>query len=66
MLSETHIDDLMKYYRQHWSDATIPPKLHMLEDHGTDFISKWIFGFRIYGEQGGESVHNEFNKLKRT
>ena len=56
----------MKYYRTHWSDATIPLKLYMLENHGTDFISKWKFGFRIYGEQGGESVHNEFNKLKRT
>ena len=55
----------MKYYRKHWPDATIPPKLHMMEDHGTDFISKWRFGFGIYGEQGGESAHNEFNKLKR-
>ena len=56
----------MEYYQKHWPDTTIPPKLHMLEDHGTDFISKWRFGFGIYGEQGGESVHNEFNKLKRT
>ena len=54
----------MKYYRQNWPYATIPPKLHMLEDYGTDFISKWRFGFGIYGEQGGESVHNKFNKLK--
>ena len=54
----------MKYYRQQWYDATIPPKLHMPKDHGTDFISQWKFGFRIYGEQGGESVHNKFNKLK--
>ena len=55
----------MKYYRKNCPDATIPPKLLMMEDHGTDFISKWRFGFGIYGEQGGESVHNEFNKLNR-
>ena len=37
----------------------------MLEDHVTDFISKWKVGFGIYGEQGGEAVHSEFNTLRR-
>ena len=38
----------------------------MLEDHATDFVEKWKTGFGMYGEQGGESIHNEFNQLKIT
>ena len=60
------IDDFMEYYRTEWPNGSIPPKLHMLEDHATDFVEKWKTGFGIYGEQGGESIHNEFNQLKIT
>ena len=60
----------MEYYRTEWPNGTIPPKLHMLEDHATDFVEKlefcWKTGFGMYGEQGGESIHNEFNQLKIT
>ena len=38
----------------------------MLEDHATDFAEKWKTGFGMYGEQGGESIHNEFNQFKTT
>ena len=38
----------------------------MLEDHATDFVEKWKTGFGMYGEQGGESIHNEFNQFKTT
>ena len=38
----------------------------MLEDHATDFVEKWKIGFGMYGEQGGESIHNDFNQLKIT
>ena len=47
-----------------WPDGTFPPKLHMLEDHAIDFVCKWKLGFGVYGEQGGESIHNEFNNLR--
>ena len=33
----------------------------MLEDHVTDFVRKWGLGLGVYGEQGGESIHAEFN-----
>lgn len=36
----------------------------MLEDHAVDFIKKWGSGFGTYGEQGAESIHAEFNKMK--
>ena len=54
----------MEYYRTEWPNGSIPPKLHMLEDHATDFVEKWKTGFGMYGEQGGESIHNEFNEFK--
>ena len=38
----------------------------MLEDHATDFVENWKTGFGMYGEQGGESIHNKFNHLKIT
>ena len=56
----------MEYYRTEWPNGSIPPKLHMLEDHATDFVERWKTGFGTYGEQGGASIHNEFNHLKLT
>lgn len=55
----------MDHFRKNWPSATIPPKLHMLEDHAVEFIEKWGTAFGIYGEQGAETLHNEFNKLGR-
>lgn len=37
----------------------------MLEDHVVDFIKKWKIGLGMYGEQGGESIHAEFNQLRK-
>ena len=54
----------MEYYCTEWPNGSIPPKLHMLEDHATDFVEKWKTGFGVYGEQGGELIHNEFNQFK--
>ena len=56
----------MEYYRIEWPNGSIPSKLYMLEDHATDFVQKWKTEFGMYGEHGGESIHNEFNQLKIT
>ena len=56
----------MENYHIEWPNGSIPPKLNMIEDHATDFVEKWKTGFRIYGKQGGGSIHNEFNQLKIT
>ena len=53
----------MSYVRQEFPTCSITPKLHMLEDHMIPFIKRWRTGAGIYGEQGIESLHNEFNKL---
>ena len=55
----------MNFYRTTWPEASVPPKLHLLEDHAIPFLKKWGAGFGFYGEQGGESIHLEFNNLKR-
>ena len=54
----------MSYFRQTWPSQTVTPKPHMLEDHVIDFVRKEGLGVGVYGEQGGESIHEEFNNLK--
>ena len=63
---EKAIDDLMRYLLATWPTVSIPLKLHMLEDHALEFIRECGIGFGLYGEQGGESIHAEFNSLYRT
>ena len=63
--TETSIKDFMKFWRTHWPNESVPPKMHMLEDHILDFIRQWNVGIGFYGEQGGESIHAEFNNLSR-
>ncbi|XP_047138533.1 uncharacterized protein LOC124814664 isoform X2 [Hydra vulgaris] len=66
---ENHIEEFMKYfmkYRNNWPNDSITPKLHMLEYHASSFIRKWGVGLGIYGEQGAESIHVEFNSMKIT
>ena len=38
--------------------------MHMLEDHVVPFIRQWKVGLGFYGEQGGESLHHEFKRMK--
>ena len=45
---------------------TIPPNLHMLEDHAADFIGTWTSpGHGVYGDQGAGSIHKIFRLLQR-
>nr|XP_047127232.1 uncharacterized protein LOC124808257 [Hydra vulgaris] len=62
---ELAIKNLMEFYRMTWPEATITPKMHLLESHVSQFIEKWRLGIGVYGEQGGESLHAEFNNLNR-
>ncbi|XP_065655233.1 uncharacterized protein LOC136081633 [Hydra vulgaris] len=63
---ENRIKDFMKYFRENWPNASITPKLHLLEYHALPFIRKWGVGLGTYGEQGGESLHAEINRMKST
>ena len=61
-----NIDEFIRYYRATFPEASITPKLHMLEDHVVPFIRQWRVGLGVMGEQGAESIHNRFNVLERT
>ena len=52
----------MEHFRITWPNERITPKMHILEDHVVKFIIDWKIGCGFYGEQGGEAVHQEFNK----
>ena len=54
------------YLQTVWPEASVTPKLHMLEVHAVDFLKRWGVGFGLYGKQGAESIRNIFNNLHRT
>ena len=60
------IDEFLEHYRDSFPQATVTPKLHMLEDHVIPFLRQWKVGFGFLGEQGAESIHARFNSLRRT
>ena len=62
---ENDIDAFISFYRAEFQ-ASVTPKLHMLEDHVSDFIREWGVGVGMLGEQGIESIHTIFNSLERT
>ncbi|XP_065669741.1 uncharacterized protein LOC136088822 isoform X2 [Hydra vulgaris] len=62
---ESAIRNLMEFYRLTRPNESITPKMHLLESHILQFIQKWGLGIGVYGEQGGESLHAEFNNLNR-
>jgi hypothetical protein len=63
---EAAIRELMSYFRKTWPNESITPKMHLLESHCADFIRNWGLGLDIYGEQGLESMHAEFNSMNST
>ena len=58
------IDAFLAFYRDAFPQATVLPKMHMLEDHVIPFLKKWKVGLGFLGEQGAESVHARFNSQK--
>lgn len=56
----------MNSFRDILPNVSVTPKLHLLEHHIVPFIKKWKYGFGVYGEQGIESIHQNFNKLFTT
>lgn len=56
----------MHYYRTTFPDATVLPKMHVLEDHVIPWMERWHLGAGLMGEQGAESLHAHMKKLERT
>ena len=63
--SEYAINDCLLFIStdEMFKGESITPKLHLLEDHVCRFLREWGFGFRLYGEQGMECLHNTMNQL---
>ena len=64
--TEASIVSFMDVFRRSFPSATIPPKMHMLEDHTMEWVRARNVGFGLLGEQGAESIHARFNSLGRT
>ena len=60
---QVYIDEYLAYYRGIFPDGRIIIKQHLLEDHVVPWIRRWGFGMGLHGEQGGESIHAQFNEI---
>ena len=54
----------MAFYRESFPEATVLPKMHILEDHVIPWMRRWHIGAGLMGEQGAESIHAHFNRLE--
>ncbi|KAL5470750.1 hypothetical protein EMCRGX_G028763 [Ephydatia muelleri] len=60
---EQAIEQFMAYFRKSFPEATVPIKMHILEDHATTWANSTHVGFGLLGEQGAESIHAKFTRL---
>lgn len=58
------IEGFMKAYRQHFPQASITPKMHILECHVVMWLRRWKVGSGLMGEQGAESLHAHIHTLE--
>ena len=47
-------------------EATILPKMHLLEDHMVGWLKRFHAAAGLMGEQGAESIHAHLNRLETT
>jgi len=62
---ENDIQAFMSHYWSSFPQATVLPKMHILEDHIIPWLKKWLVGAGLMGEQGTESLHSHLHKLER-
>ena len=55
----------MAFYRETFPDASVLPKMHMLESHVVPYFKQWGVGLGLMGEQGAESIHAAVNGISR-
>lgn len=64
LLTENTIAAYLEFFRKNFPQESIPPKMHILEDHVIPFMKKWKVGLGFLGEQGVESVRTRLNNIK--
>lgn len=62
--SDKNIKEFMKFYRANFPEATVLPKMHLMEDHLVSWLRKWRVGLGLMAEQGAESIHASINSIK--
>lgn len=60
------VKDFLEFYRESFPDASVLPKIHLLEDHMGDWLRRFHLGAGFMGEQGAESIHAHLNRLEST
>ena len=65
MFTEKSINNFLVFYRGSFPEASILPKMHILEDHVVPWFSRWHLGFGLMGEQGAESIHAHLMRMER-
>ncbi len=61
---EKDIVAFMEFYRKSFPNASVLPKMHVLEDHVVPWMRRWRLGAGLMGEQGAESVHAHIHRLE--
>jgi hypothetical protein len=64
-LIETNIKEFMTFYRTAFPQASVLPKMHMLEAHVIPWLRSYGVGLGLMGEQGAESIHAAINGIKK-
>lgn len=59
---QQQIDLYIKYFAEKFPNSKLP-KHHFLEHHVVPWIRRWKSVMALHGEQGGEAIHREFNRI---
>ena len=63
VFTEKAVGEFMMFFRESFPQATVPIKMHILEDHAVPWAKSFHVGFGLLGEQGAESIHATFTQL---
>ena len=58
------VHEFIAFFCGTFADATTTIKMHLLEDHDTQWANATHVGFGLLGEQGAESIHAKCNRLR--
>ena len=59
--TDQFIEQFMKFFHDSFLEATVPIKMHVLEDHAIPLVNSTHVGFGLrLGEQGAEFIHAKF------
>ena len=53
----------MAFFQGTYPIATVPIKMHLMEDHAVQWAAAYHVGYGFLGEQGAESIHAKFTRL---